>query len=363
MNTRMHADTAVEPVLRMTGITKEFSGIRVLHGVEFDVRHGEVMALMGENGAGKSTLMKVLAGVYSDWEGSVSIGGRDVRPASIAAAEKAGVSIIYQELSLIPELTVAENIFLGREPLRFGGVIDYTRMNDMARSILDDLHFSLPTTAPVSSLTIGHQQLVEIAKALSLNARILIMDEPTSALSEQETVVLFTVVRKLRERGVSIIYISHRIGEVFDIADRVTVMRDGHIVDVRRTGEVSRDDLIRLMVGRDIDTFFVPKEKPGDDIVLRVSGLSRTGGNREGKPQVRDVSFEVRRGENLGMRDCWALAEPNCSKPCSASMWLILRVPSNSKEPGVISEPLSKPSNPASPLSPRIAKATASCLA
>ncbi|MCE5251486.1 sugar ABC transporter ATP-binding protein [bacterium] len=291
----------MKPVLRMEGITKGFSGVRVLHGVDFEVLPGEVMALMGENGAGKSTLMKILAGVHTDWEGHIHVDGREVRPASTREAEDAGIAIIYQELNLIPGLTVAENIFLGREPVRFGGVIDYGAMNDSARGILNDLHFTAPVTAPVSSLNIGNRQLVEIAKALSLNARILVMDEPTSALSEAETVILFSVVRKLRNRGVSVVYISHRMGEVFDIADRVTVLRDGSLIDVRPAGDVSRQELIRLMVGRDVDQFFVHKEAPQKNVVLNVSGLSRITGDATGKSSVRNVSFEVRRGENLGI--------------------------------------------------------------
>ncbi|MFC1606778.1 sugar ABC transporter ATP-binding protein [Candidatus Latescibacterota bacterium] len=289
------------PVLRMSRITKAFSGVRVLHNVDFEVRQGEVMALMGENGAGKSTLMKVLAGVFTDWEGSIAIHGEDIRPITTRDAENAGVSIIYQELNLVSGLTVAENIFLGREPVKYGGMIDYRTMNNAASAILDDLNFNCPPTTSVSELNIGHRQLVEIAKALSLNAHILVMDEPTSALSEQEADVLFSVVRKLRQRSVAIVYISHRMGEVFEIADRVTVMRDGGMVCVRDIGDVDRDELIRLMVGREFDSFFVPKDDPFDEVVLHVSGMTRSSFAQTGRPLVDNVSFEVRRGENLGI--------------------------------------------------------------
>ena len=289
------------PVLRMSGIAKAFSGVRVLHNVDFEVRQGEVMALMGENGAGKSTLMKVLAGVFTDWEGSITIHGNEIRPLTTRDAESAGISIIYQELNLVDGLTVAENIFLGREPVKFGGMVDYRTMNNAASAILDDLHFNYPPTTLVSDLNIGHRQIVEIAKALSLNARVLVMDEPTSALSEQEADILFSVVGKLKDRGVSIVYISHRMGEVFEIADRVTVMRDGGMVGVRDIGDVDRDELIRLMVGREFDSFFVHKDPPLDEVVLRVSGMTRSSPGQTGKPSVDNVSFEVRSGENLGI--------------------------------------------------------------
>jgi ABC-type sugar transport system ATPase subunit len=285
----------------MKTITKGFTGVRVLHGVDFELSTGEVMALMGENGAGKSTLMKILAGVYDDWEGRILLGGRERRFRNTREAEKAGIAIIYQELNLVPELTVAENIFLGREPIRWGGMVDYARMNDAAKDILMDLHFEIPVTTPVAALRIGHQQLVEIAKALSMDARILVMDEPTSALSESEIRILFSVVRKLKKRSVSIIYISHRIGEVFEIADRITVLRDGCLVGVHGVEDVSRPELIKMMVGREFDQFFVKQGRPEEDVFFRVRNLNRRSAETGKKHLVKDITFEVRKGERFGI--------------------------------------------------------------
>ena len=291
----------MDPILHMKGITKAFSGVRVLHGVNFELLPGEVMALMGENGAGKSTLMKILAGVHTDWKGEIFLDGEANRFRSTREAEEAGIGIIYQELNLVPELTVSENIFLGREPSRFGGIVDYNKMNRMAKEILDDLHFTPSVTIPVSQLRVGHRQLIEIGKALSLNARILVMDEPTSALSEVETKTLFSVVEKLKNRGVSIIYISHRIGEVFEIADRVTVLRDGCHVGIRFVTDVSRQDLIRMMVGRDFNQFFVKEGEPVKEVVLEIEGLTRKNLGTERRPLIEDIAFRLRRGEQLGI--------------------------------------------------------------
>ena len=285
----------------MKTITKAFAGVRVLHGVDFELSTGEVMALMGENGAGKSTLMKILAGIYDDWEGRILMDGRERRFRNTREAEKAGVAIIYQELNLVHELTVAENVFLGREPIRWGGMVDYARMNDVARDILKDLHFTTPVTTPVSRLRVGHQQLVEIAKALSMNARILVMDEPTSALSESEIRILFSVVRKLKKRGVSVIYISHRIGEVFEIADRIAVLRDGCLVGVRGVADVSRPELIKMMVGREFDQFFVKQGRPEVDVAFRVRDLNRKRAETGQKTLVENITFEVRKGERFGI--------------------------------------------------------------
>jgi len=288
-------------MLYMRGITKEFSGIFALQNVNFELLPGEVMALIGENGAGKSTLMKILAGVYTDWDGKISIKQKELRFKNTREAKDAGIGIIYQELNLVPELTVAENVFLGREPTRFGTVIDYPQMNRLTRDILSELHFSEPVTTPVSRLRVGHQQLVEIGKALSLNARILIMDEPTSALSEKESKILLRVVKKLRDQGVSIIYISHRIAEVFEIADRVTVLRDGCLVAVEAIQNVTRQKLIQMMVGRDFNKFYFRDGKPKDDVLVKVTNLTRKNSNPSRKPLVDKVSFEVRKGEQFGI--------------------------------------------------------------
>ena len=287
--------------LHLSGIVKEFSGVRVLHGVDLELKNGEVMALMGENGAGKSTLMKILSGVYTDWQGKINLDGKNTHFQNTRDAENAGIAIIYQELNLVPGLSVAENIFLGREPSRFAGIVDFKQLRKMAQEILAELNIQDYVTTPVSQLRVGHQQLVEIAKALSLNARILIMDEPTSALSESETELLFSVIRKLKKRGVSIIYISHRMAEIFEIADRITVLRDGKTVGVENAGDISRQQLIKMMVGQDINQFFVKKEKPGHELVLKVNNLVRCNPDPSKRPLVDNVSFQVKKGEVFGI--------------------------------------------------------------
>jgi ABC-type sugar transport system ATPase subunit len=291
----------VETILRMEEIIKEFSGVRVLHGVDFNILRGEVMGLMGENGAGKSTLMKILAGVHTNWEGRIVLNNHEVRFQNTKEAEESGIAIIYQELNLIPELSVAENIFLGREPCHFAGIVDYNRMNKMAEDILADLHFTSSVRIPVSELRVGHQQLVEIGKALSLNAQILIMDEPTSALSEAETKILFSVISRLKKWGVSIIYISHRMAEVFEIADRITVLRDGACAGVKNVDDVTRQKIIKMMVGQDFDHFFVKEGKPEDEIILRVKNLSRKHPDESKRHLVDNVSFDVKKGEQFGI--------------------------------------------------------------
>jgi ABC-type sugar transport system ATPase subunit len=291
----------MKPLLQMKNITKEFSGVQVLHEVDFEIQPGEIMALMGENGAGKSTLMKILAGVHTDWSGKIIIDDKEVYFKNTKDAEKAGIGIIYQELNLIPELTVAENIFLGREPAFLGEIVNYSEMNKKSEEILADLHFTAKVTLPVSRLRVGHQQLVEIGKALSLNASIVIMDEPTSAISEHEIKILFSVVQKLKERGVSIIYISHRMAEVFELADRVTVLRDGYIVGVRPVKDITRQELIKMMVGRDVNQFFVRERIPPKETIFEVKNLTRYHVDRTKTPVVSDVSFDVKRGELIGI--------------------------------------------------------------
>ncbi|MBD3288285.1 ATP-binding cassette domain-containing protein [candidate division KSB1 bacterium] len=288
-----------KPLLLMKQINKDFSGVQVLYDVDFEMSAGEVMALMGENGAGKSTLMKILAGVHTDWQGSILIEGEKHRFKNTKDAEQAGISIIYQELNLVQELSVAENIFLGREPAAFGGMINYPKMNRMAHEITDELNLNVDVRTPIAQLRVGQQQLVEIAKALSLNARILIMDEPSSALSDTETEILFRVIRQLIRRNVAVIYISHRMGEVFEIADRVTVLRDGHLVGVRSAKEVQRQELISMMVGRDFDQFFVKESAPQDEVALEVNRLTRK--TIDGKYLIKDVTFRVRKGEQFGI--------------------------------------------------------------
>jgi ribose transport system ATP-binding protein len=280
-----------ETVLRMQGIQKSFLGVRVLHGVDLELRAGEVHALMGENGAGKSTLMKVLAGVYQAEAGTIELDGRPVSFAHPLQAQQAGVSTVFQEFNLLPERTVAENVFLGREPRR-RGMVDADRMNADTRALLDDLGLSsISPQRPVRTLSVAGQQIVEIVKALSYDARIISMDEPTAALADEEVELLYGLVRTLRERGVAILYVSHRLKEIFDLSDRVTVLKDGALVDTVATADITPDDLVRKMVGRPITSFFPDKEPDAviGDVRLRITG----GGNE----QLDDIDLEVRAGE------------------------------------------------------------------
>jgi ribose transport system ATP-binding protein len=275
----------------MRGIQKSFLGVRVLHGVDLDLRAGEVHALMGENGAGKSTLMKVLAGVYQADAGSVELDGTPVTFTHPLEAQQAGVSTVFQEFNLLPERTVAENVFLGREPRR-RGLVDAGRMNADTAALLADLGLdALTPDRRVRTLSVAGQQIVEIVKALSYDARIISMDEPTAALADEEVELLYGLVRTLRERGVAILYVSHRLKEIFDLSDRVTVLKDGALVDTVETKDITSDELVRKMVGRPITSFF-PDKLPGTEtgaVRLRITG----GGNE----QLDGIDLEVRAGE------------------------------------------------------------------
>ncbi|UCH34251.1 MAG: sugar ABC transporter ATP-binding protein, partial [Armatimonadota bacterium] len=248
------------PVLVMEQITKDFPGVRALDSVTLDVRGGEVHALVGENGAGKSTLVKILAGALLGDAGEIRVNGRPVDIISPHAAQQLGVAMIYQEFNLVPHLSVAENIFLGREPQLFRGVIDWGRMYREAAAVLDRLGVSMDVRQPVSRLSVAQQQMVEIAKAISARAKLIVMDEPSATLTEHELVRLFELIRALRADGVSIIYISHRLEEIFEIADRVTVLRDGELVGTHLVSDVTKDDIIRMMVGRQL-TAQIPKRE------------------------------------------------------------------------------------------------------
>lgn len=282
-------------VVRMEGIEKSFPGVHALTRGQFELRAGEVHALVGENGAGKSTLMKVLAGVYTKDAGRILIKGRDVDIPNPRAAQQLGISIIHQELNLMPHLTVAQNIFIGREPrkgVRF--VLDEQAINQQTRQLFEMLRLSLDPRTKVADLTVAKQQMVEIAKALSFNSDVLIMDEPTAALTDTEIEELFRIIRQLREQGVGIVHISHRLEELQQIADRVTVMRDGRYIDTVRTAEVSIDRIITMMVGRTIyESAPEVPETLNQAIVLDVRHLNR------GRV-VKDVSFTLKRGEILG---------------------------------------------------------------
>ena len=289
-------------VLCAEQISKSFAGVKALHSVDFDLRHGEVHALMGENGAGKSTLMKILAGVHTSYDGNILVEGQAASFSGVRDAEEAGVAIIHQELNLVPELSVADNIFLGREPLIGGVLIDRRRVLRAAERLLARLGVVIAPETRIAGLRVGEQQLVEIAKALSLNARILIMDEPTSALSSSECDTLFKIVRQLASEGVAIIYTSHRIEEVLELADRVTVLRDGRRVVTAPISELSREAIISAMVGREMAANESGKTVQDGAVVLSVQNLTLdTLGPHGWRRTLHGVSFELKRGEILGI--------------------------------------------------------------
>jgi len=279
----------------MEGIEKTFPGVHALSKCRYDLNRGEVHALVGENGAGKSTLMKVLAGVYQKDAGKILYNGREVNIATPRAAQHLGISIIHQELNLMPHLTAAQNIFIGREPRKgVAFVIDERGMNDKTRELFEMLHLNLDPRTKVMDLVVAKQQMVEIAKALSFDSQVLIMDEPTAALNSTEIDELFRIIRHLREQGVGIAYISHRLEELKAISDRVTVMRDGNYVDTLKTEEAEIPQIISMMVGRTIyETSRNLKDTSGHEVVLRVKDLNRG-------QAIRHVSFEARKGEILG---------------------------------------------------------------
>ncbi|MDQ3651873.1 MAG: xylose ABC transporter ATP-binding protein [Acidobacteriota bacterium] len=292
----------LQTLLEMKEITKTFPGVRALDGVSFDLHAGELHALVGENGAGKSTLMKVLGGVYphGSYGGEIQLGGEMQRFAGVRDAENAGIAVIFQELSLIKELSIGENIFLGRAPRRFG-VIRWEELYSRAQKLLDDLHLPLDPRTPVGNLGIGQQQLVEIAKALSQEAHILVLDEPTAALTDAEVETLFHIINKLKARGVGMIYISHKLNEVFRISDRITVLRDGRTVGTEPTSALDEARVIAKMVGREVGDIFPEADHERGDVVFEVRNMTVEDPNIKGKLLVNNVSFAVRRGEVLGV--------------------------------------------------------------
>ncbi len=289
----MTAQATEHLLLQMQGIGKEFPGVKALEGVHLSVRAGQVHALLGENGAGKSTLIKILSGAYTRDEGEILFEGQPVDIRTPADAERLGISTIYQEFNLTQHMTIAENIFLGHLPKKAGRV-DWSTVRRRSRELLDSLDVGLDVDMLTGSLTVAQQQMVEIAKALNRNTRVLIMDEPSAVLGERDIERLFDVVRRLQASGIGIVYISHRLKEIFELADEVTVLKDGRYVDTRRVADVTMDDLVRLMVGRDlVDVFPKRRTKPGE-VVLEVSGLAQ--------PKLaRDVSFSVRSGEIVSL--------------------------------------------------------------
>jgi ribose transport system ATP-binding protein len=284
------------PLLEMRGIGKEFLGVRVLEGVDLDCAAGEVHAVVGENGAGKSTLMKILCGAYRPSEGEIRIDGEQVTFHHPLDGQKAGVAIIYQEFNLLPDRTVAENIFLGREPQR-GMLIDRHAMEERAGELLGELAPDDPISPRelVGNLPVARQQTVEIAKALSLDSRIMVMDEPTAALAAHEVERLFEQVQRLKDRGLAVFYISHRLKEVFEIAERITVLKDGKLVKTVGSDEVTSPDLVRMMVGRELDQYFPPRAAAGSrgPVRLRLRGA--------GNDLLSDIDLDVHSGEIVGI--------------------------------------------------------------
>lgn len=291
------------PLLQMKRISKAFPGVQALRDVSFDLQKGEVVGLVGENGAGKSTLMKVLSGVYIPDEGEILIEGRRVRLTSPKEGEMAGVATIHQELSLVPSLSVMENILMAHEPRTRWKTIDWRKMAETAGELLKLMEMPIDVRRPVEEFGVAVQQMIEIAKALSFNARILVMDEPTSSLSEQETKRLFAIVNRLKAREVGIVYISHKLEEIYEIADRITVLRDGLHVGTAPAKELPAEKMIQRMVGRKIDQFFPSREPFIGKELLRVSGLTlpRRGRGKTGVNLVDNVSFSLHAGEILGL--------------------------------------------------------------
>lgn len=291
-----HSATAAEPIMEVCNISKRFPGVIALDDVSLQFFPGEVHAVVGENGAGKSTLMKIISGAYTPDAGEIFLAGKKVAFAHPVEAQKAGISIIYQEFNLLPERTVAHNIFLGRESSKIG-MLNIRKLNKYAVEVLKDLGVEkmISPTTLVSDLSVAQQQLVEIAKAISFNARVLIMDEPTAALTYTEVNLLVNLIDRLKQKGMAVIFISHRLKEVFDIAEKITVLKDGKLIKTVITDEVNPADVVFLMVGRTLDHYFPPLGAPEDfgEVVLKVQNASNQ--------ILRDISFELRKGEVLGV--------------------------------------------------------------
>ena len=280
--------------IEMKGICKSFGTNQVLKDAGFYLQDGEVHALMGENGAGKSTLMKILTGVYTKDAGTVLVDGQEVSYKSPQEAEKAGIVFIYQELNVLFDLTVEENLFMGKEITKKFGVCDKKAMRAKAKEVMDRMGVNIPVNAVMSDLSVGQQQMVEICKALMVDAKVIIMDEPTAALTESETEGLFAVIESLRKKGVSIVYISHRMEEIFRLCDRITVLRDGQYIDTKYIKDITMDDVVQMMIGREIGERYPQRDVTIGEEVLRVEGLTH-------QKFFKDVSFSVRAGEVLGV--------------------------------------------------------------
>lgn len=300
---QIHNDDKRSEILRMSGVTKKFFSVVALDDVSFDLKKGEIHALCGENGAGKSTLMKVLSGSYPEasYDGQIKVNGRDAHFKNPRDSEGAGIEMIYQEVSLNPSLSVAENIFLGRLPSKGGGLfVDWSETNNLARQALDTVGLEVDPKQLVALLSTSQQQMVAIAKALFRNPKILVLDEPTSAITEHEAAILKKLIINLKDKGISSVYISHKLNEVFEIADRVTVLRDGKVVSTTDRANLDQSKVVEDMVGRKIDTFFPKTDLPIGEVALEVENL-HVPSRIPGKFVVNGISFEVRKGEILGL--------------------------------------------------------------
>lgn len=283
----------MEDILRLNNICKSFPGVNALTDVNLTIKKGEVHALVGENGAGKSTLMKIISGAYKKDKGTIWFDGRDVEITSPKQSELMGISIIYQELNLIERISVAENVFIGRYP-RKNGFVQWGKMYKDAQALFDEFDLKIDARRMVRSLTMAQKQMVEIIKAVSINAKVIIMDEPTSSLSTKETESLFRIINKLKSNGVAVVFISHRLDEIFAICDRVTVLRDGCYVGDRDISDITKSEMISMMIGRELTQQYPERNNSIGDVVLEVKNLS------DGGKSVKDISFEVRKGEVLG---------------------------------------------------------------
>lgn len=279
-------------LLRMENIHKRFPGVYALKSVNLELKAGEVHALLGENGAGKSTLIKVLGGIYEKDEGNLFINGVETKIGNVLDAQKNGIAIIHQELVLVPQMSVAENIYLGREPMR-GHFVNKDQMNRDAEILLSSYNLNFKTTELIVNLTIAQQQMVEIIKAISYNSKILVMDEPTSSISESDVKFLFSIMKSLTAKGIGIIYISHKMSELGDICDRVTVLRDGEFVGTKVVKETTKDELIAMMVGRQLESYYIRDFQKPQEIVLKCEHICDFN-------MVKDASFELRKGEIIG---------------------------------------------------------------
>jgi len=280
-------------ILKMENISKSFPGVKALDNVSFNAYEGEVMALLGENGAGKSTLMKILSGVYTKDTGKILLDGKEIEVLNPRDASSKGIAIIHQELNLIPNLTVYENIFLGREETTTYKTLKKDYMIKEAKKLLDRLKVDIDPTLKINEISIAKQQMVEIAKALSLNASVIVMDEPTDTLTDKEVEILFEVIRELKAENKAIVYISHRLKEVFEICDRATVLRDGKFIDERLVSELDEDEIIKLMVGRTLDEQFPYLKAEANEYVFEVKNLNNK--------YIKNISFSLKRGEVLGI--------------------------------------------------------------